>query len=586
MKIKLNMQHEKRVKQIILGVVLLLILIVSTFYLQQKSGYYVDEGMTLFLANGNYNGAVTSKSDKGIKDFIAEFVIKDNIPHTIENLSSMLQELMSAGNYSQEGTVEWYDAARKMLQGERAWVDGQELFRQLTVSKGERFQYIQVYINQAMDVHPPFYYLMVHTVFSVFPGTFHNAYLFCINIFALLLTCIMIYSIAKELNEQPAFPFLAVILFGFSQGFLSCAMYFRMYAWLTFFVSVTIYLHVLLWKRNYELDKKLAYALMGTAVLGFYTHYYYIVFLFPLFCITMVYMLYRKKKKEFRIYFFKFLLAGVLSLLIWPFSVYHILFGYRGTEAIANLAQAGLVERIKIYLDIVGQAFYSGGIWLFFLFFLLGIVITLRKIKENKISAVLNRPEIAMVAAGVFYLLIVGQIAPGRSDRYIMCIYPIIALCTAETLVRISEWLPCSRKIKKGLPSILTFIMVLLSLSITTPNYLYLEQREKELGIELSPGNYNLLMVADDDYQGFPWAITLSEFNQVLVLGQEELSVLKEQKPEEPNREMVLYVLDGLDQSKILQSVCGYLDCSCDIIVEISSGMEGFQAYLLSAHGE
>ena len=136
--------------------ILVVIFLVSCHYLTRKSGYYVDEGMTLFLSNSQYNGAVTTQSEYGFGDFLSAFVLKDTIGDTVSNIYGMLQQVITAGDYSKEGTVEWYDAARRMLQGESVWVDGDALFNTVTVPKGEGFKYGQVYLNQVMDVHPPY----------------------------------------------------------------------------------------------------------------------------------------------------------------------------------------------------------------------------------------------------------------------------------------------------------------------------------------------------------------------------------------------------------------------------------------------
>ena len=155
------------------------------------------------MANGQYNGGVTTQSEAGFQDFVKEYVLRDSFSATVSNVKEMLQDVMGAGNYSQEGTVEWYDAARKMLQGENNWMDGEELYRQITVSPDERFDYLQVYINQAMDVHPPLYYFIVHTVFGIFAGSYLDAYLFGINLFFLLGTCVVLYRMAEELWNRP-----------------------------------------------------------------------------------------------------------------------------------------------------------------------------------------------------------------------------------------------------------------------------------------------------------------------------------------------------------------------------------------------
>ena len=84
--------------------------------------------MTLYLANGNYTGAVTSRPEGTIQDFLKEYVLRDSLPATAANLVEMLKQLAGAGNYSQQGSVAWYDAARALLQGRRVWMEGSELF--------------------------------------------------------------------------------------------------------------------------------------------------------------------------------------------------------------------------------------------------------------------------------------------------------------------------------------------------------------------------------------------------------------------------------------------------------------------------
>ena len=60
---------------VICGLIMAMSVLFSCMYINEKSGYYIDEGMTLFLSNGNYNGAVTSESEYGFVDFLNTFVI-------------------------------------------------------------------------------------------------------------------------------------------------------------------------------------------------------------------------------------------------------------------------------------------------------------------------------------------------------------------------------------------------------------------------------------------------------------------------------------------------------------------------------
>ncbi len=583
----MNKENWFRKEHIMAGTLLLLVLFINIHYLHMKSGYFVDEGMTLFLANGNYNGAVTSKSDSTLYDFVRDYVIRDDVSGTIDNISVMLKQLTSAGNYSEEGTVEWYDAARNLLQGQRVWMYGSELFEQLTVSESERFQYGQVYLNQAMDVHPPLYYLIVHTVFSLFPGSYSDAYLFGINIIALLMTCVILYKMAGLLSDNCILPLLTIIIYGFSQGFVSCAVYFRMYALLSFFTTLTVYLHLIWERNNYRYSKRLSVAMVMGVIFGFYTHYYYIILLFPLFLVTALRLLRRKRGREFAGYIKNMVTAGLISFLIWPFSVYHILFGYRGTEAAANLVSDGLIGRIRVYYEIISKAFFYEQVWLFAIILAAGIFFIFVAGKKKSLKYLLDKEELGILFIIAFYLAVICQIAPSQSDRYIMCVYPMISLLVSRVTVKILEkGLKEKHAACSNVSVILSGIILANSFWMNVPNYLYLERRKEELGIKEDLTQMNCLMITDDDWRGFSEALKLCRFKQVIVLGERELDRLETEKPEDRNNDLLIYVLAEADQKENLRVACEYLGGQCDRAESVSSDIENFQAYVLEREEE
>lgn len=52
----------------------------------------------------------------------------------------------------------------------------------LTVDSGDAFSYVSVYDNQVHDVHPPLYYMLLHTVCSLFKGNFSKWFGLSINL--------------------------------------------------------------------------------------------------------------------------------------------------------------------------------------------------------------------------------------------------------------------------------------------------------------------------------------------------------------------------------------------------------------------
>ncbi|MCM1182325.1 MAG: glycosyltransferase family 39 protein [Roseburia sp.] len=539
-----------------------------------KSGYYVDEGMTLFLANGHYNGAVTSRSEYGIDAFIRTYIVKEgsNPIQAVQNVWGMLNELLHAGNYSVEGTVKWYDDARRMLQGNTEWVSGDALLREMVADKGERFQYTQVYLNQAMDVHPCFYYILVHTVFSVFAGIYSDAFLFGINMIFLLMTCLVIYCMVKECMEDEIAAFLAVVLFGFSQGFASCAVYFRMYAVLTFFVVMTLYLHLKLWGTEREsIGRGRKIAMGATVLLGFNTHYYYILFLFPLFLLTCIRL--KKKRALCRSYIKCMIATGLISLIIWPFSVYHIFFGYRGTEAVSNVFADGLLKHLYAYAEEFGKAFFSGNAGIGIILLSAAVIFCLMVWRKRRSDKGLI---MGMLVPGVVYFVFIAQIAPVVSDRYIMCLFPYVAVLMAITISGIIGRL-CKARGRIIVALVLGVVYAAIGFSLNVPNYLYLEQRGKELALYEDKKAYNCVMLGFDHGQGFPVARKLSEFGQVIVAGQQEIDNIT--SPGHTDAGTVVYVYEGLELSKCLEELEKNIGLGTDY-AELESDIESFRAFL------
>ena len=77
--------------------------------------------------------------------------------------------------------------------------DRDELMQYVMVAENERFDYATVYYNQTQDVHPPLYYFFLHTVCSLFPGSFTKWTGIGLNFVFLGCTLAAMYALALEL---------------------------------------------------------------------------------------------------------------------------------------------------------------------------------------------------------------------------------------------------------------------------------------------------------------------------------------------------------------------------------------------------
>ena len=176
-------------------------------------------------------------------------------------------------------------------------------------------------------------------------------------------------------------------------------------------------------------------------------------------------------------------------------------------------------------------------------------------------------------------MFIISQIAPAQSDRYIMCLYPMIALVVAAIITGLVKLIKSGQRIQIVAVVIFTGVFFLSSLTVIHPDYLYPEQREMVLGTEEAPSDMNALMIADGDFRGFPEAVKLSHYRNVIVLEEQQLSILEDKKPEEQNCNMIVYIYGGLDQDANLEQVCELMGDPQGATQEISSDIMDFKAY-------
>lgn len=564
-------------------VIMIISTIIGIYYINEKSGYYVDEGMTLVLSNGEFNGAVTTRPEYNFIDFVKTFILRDSVGGTVANVKQMLTDVATAGNYSVEGTVEWYDAARGMLQGESTWVTGEELYNQLVAEKGNRFNYSQVYVNQAVDVHPPLYYTIVHTIFSFAAGRYSKLFLFAINIcFLLLATLYGFKMLLAQYGAGNPIPYLFVALYGLSQGYFSNAMYFRMYAMLSFWVVMIVYWHVM---TDADYTRKDLIKLSLLVLAGFGTQYYFILFLFPLFVINSILLIKDKKKSVFIKYLKTMIISGIISLICWPFSLYHILFGYRGTEAMKSISSGGFGKKMLVCLKIIKKAVFLNS-WFVVLACFAIVLAAAVLILRGKCTIQKGRIYLAILLSAIFYFVIVAKIAPANSMRYFMCIQPVvimIILVMTEGLVRVVV-----KDINKRLVYAISFavaaVYMIITLFTLKPDYLYLEERDLKLGIDenTNVADLNCLMIAMQHGEGFPLALKLSEFKEVMVIDQDKLAVLNEDHPTD-NSSYVVYIDVNCKVDEDLELFREYMNIDADSITMIDSDINGFVAYYVES---
>lgn len=352
--------------------------------------------------------------------------------------------------------------------------------RSMTVQDGQKFNYANVWEKQKADVHPPFYYVIIHTVSSLFPGKFSKWFAGGVNIFFALLTLFMLRKIIYKLTESEIAKFMGTCCFIFSAGGLSAMTFFRMYILTMFFVVTICYLFLQgLEKRNV----RFWIAVGILSVLGTMTHYYFLIYLFFICLIFGIFLLLEKDYKSVLVFLFTMMVSGVVCILLFPDMITHCIGGgYRGVETMQNLKNAEAAvffSRLKACYHIVDSQLF-GGLFLVYMGVFLSIFILfsfLTKKTKEKFTLKKHYKWFLVGIPAFLYFFVVSKAAVYITDRYFHPIYPVLMIVFVSTMTVIC---------KKILPNKLTFVLLSLLLGFSTVkdfknNWFYLYRSSNDL---------------------------------------------------------------------------------------------------------
>ena len=259
-------------------------------------------------------------------------------------------------------------------------------------------------------------------------GTFSKYIIFIINLIFFIGISIILKKILK-LYDKEYLTIPLTILYGLSIGAVSTVLFLRMYCILTFFCVLYLYINLLIKKNNFEINRKQKMVLIITTVLGFLTQYYFCIYAIIIFVLMIINMLLDRKYKHIKNYIMYHILSAIIGILLFPSSLYHIFFSYRG---IGNTeSDVKFITRLRIYFSYLLKSYsikYIIGlsILIFAILYLIIKLVSQIKYKEfdkNKLFKCL-----ILVIPNVIYLVVISRIAPYKNLRYIMPIIPITGL--------------------------------------------------------------------------------------------------------------------------------------------------------------
>ncbi|MCM1118700.1 MAG: hypothetical protein NC543_04990 [bacterium] len=505
--------------------VLVLVLLVQCFNISQKDGYHMDELLTFELANAEYNPWIVPTQPVGrLAKFMQQEIYEDSLGATLGNLWDTVVDVLQNGRSSKLLSY------RADVYEQPVWISREQFHDYITVGKRDGFNYLSVYFNVKDDNHPPLYFMLVHTMSSIFRGRI-SPWMGCVfNLAAVLGCCVLMFAMGRllaacrcvEERMGERWGLCSALLYGCSAGAIATSLFIRMYGLMTLLCMLTLYLHLQKWlgtQKDFTHKNKL---LILVTALGFWTQYFFLFYCLLLALVTVIALLRGGRKKEALCYIRSMGIAAVIGVGVYPFGVKHILASGRGVEAIDNLLSglSGYGERVLSFGRILLQRTLGmhplGAVAVAIL---IGIGVLLRIVDRRgsaSRTAGLDGRErrglrwlLALPPAG--YFLLAARMSPYMVDRYIMPVFPFAAMAVAALLLYL--W---NRSGRRGAGCVMAVLLALACFSGITyarydGEYLY-SGYDSDVSGQLGIGEQYADLPCICIYEGYSFYDNLLEF--------------------------------------------------------------------------
>ena len=520
-------------------IVIFAISIVMTFFMTKKEGFHEDEMFSYGSSNYAYDNVYRpyGKEDE-TNIFVKEKIMNGNI---FQNLKYYL--------------IDHRDIKDETLADIKSefvptWRSSNEANDYLTIQPKDALNYGMVYYNQSRDIHPPLFYFLVHTVSIFFMGHFSKYIIFGINLVFMVLSLWTIKNIFEKLDKKYLI-IPTLILYGFSMGAISTAIFQRMYSMLNFFVLMFISANIDIIKKDFDIDKKLWNKLTWIVLLGFWTQYYFCIVAGMVAVLVLIGVIRKQGKQGTITYILKYLKMAVIGVLLYPLSINHIFFSYRGVEK-AEMTR-GFGEKLVEYLNMIGYSFSVPVLALAICLILFGMVVVVKSVIDKKIDKNVLGAS-AIIFSVICYVCVIVKVSPELQDaniiRYIMCVLPLIII---SILLLIDTVIKNKNVLKYSLVGI-SLVISVYGLMFSEPAFLY-KGYAKYLEIAEENKEDKFVYVGDTVFNHIQSMPEFATYSESLILNENQLDVLENDSKFSEENEFILSIKKYKGADEILAKV-------------------------------
>lgn len=380
----------------------------------------------------------------------------------------------------------YIDDNYQQIENYEMWLSPDLFKNYITVDNDHRFSYGSVFYNQSKDMHPPLFYLILHTICSFFPGKFSYWYGFPINIVSFIILQIFLFKTAAKITKSNIAAVSACLFYGTTTGCLNTFVFVRMYALMTMFTVISLYLHTnIYYERN--LKKNLP-ALFIITTLGCLTNHFFPIYACAMSACFCFMLLLKKEYKNLIVYAISLLLAAVTSVIIFPATITHLASpllkgvhystGWQIKMCISLITSELFGFSVSIFSSATPSIILVGFIFiiiilspLLFLFRkkinfsgILTKVATVFRLMMKKINLLIVFMIISALVPVIITAVTVSMVRMSLlTDRYLFFVYPIVCIAFICTVYHLLQILLQSKKTILSLTATIALVFSLVS---------------------------------------------------------------------------------------------------------------------------
>ncbi|MBO5031551.1 MAG: hypothetical protein J6D08_06660 [Lachnospiraceae bacterium] len=379
------------------------------------------------------------------------------------------------------------------------WHESDEFIEHVTVHKSDWVFYGPFVQGIKKFLSNP-YYVLINIVSCANFGNFSKWYAIGFNIFLFVLAQIILHQLILKVSNSKKDAFMVNMLYGFSAGAISTAIFVRFYMLSVLMTIITAYVLYLLWNNKDNIKKEIAeiFLLLAVIYLGYRVHQYILVWSAVLCLVYVCALISKREWKKLTAYMGIFIVAGIGYLS--KNSISDMLSGKQGEAAVENLFHKPIVNTIKdiaSYIATIVEQVLGNKYFCIAVFVIAFIYLFLRKRKKiYETITIKEKFAMIVIVCVAMYILIIGRICPWVSWRYVSNIFPMVVLGVYMIVSSIIE--RCFDEKKAWIAvSIYFFISLCLSYNVNVIKELHLGARSEAMTLATGYADVDSIFVYD-----------------------------------------------------------------------------------------